>query len=71
MLEIFWQTIRSKSANINLVVFKQHVHVLSYACFFKRTLLCYLLNLFIATVLGGMDVYVWVCVCVCVCVQYT
>lgn len=30
--------------------------------FFKRTLLCFQLNLFIATVLGGVDVYMCVCV---------
>ncbi len=42
--------------------FEQHIHVLSYACFFKRTLLSFQLNLFIATVLGGVDVYMCVCV---------
>lgn len=49
----------------NLMFLEQHIHVLSYACFFcffKRTLLSFQLNKIIATVLGGVDVYTCLCV---------
>lgn len=42
MLQIFDKPL---DQSVQTITFKQHIHVLSYACFFKRTLLCFQLNL--------------------------
>lgn len=63
---------RSKCANNNLVVFEQLIHVQSYACFFfcffKRTLLCFQLNLCLLPPfwVGWMSTCVFVCTVHCV-----